>query len=165
MPRELRWAKDGPSQRAPETSVQRGNFSPKRKTGCPGRAFLVTSLAFERSDSPEGAKPNTSEHANAALNTNSKHRGHGVRLQIGSPRSGPCPQCFCLGLSVSAPLRRTRERLVSPPRASPFCQPPQKEPKSLAPAIRLFASRKVPSVLRSSRGPRRRAIPGPLPLS
>jgi hypothetical protein len=39
-----------------ECPVQRGNFSPKRKTGCPGQAFLVTSSAFGRSDSPEGAK-------------------------------------------------------------------------------------------------------------
>jgi len=30
---------DGPSTRAPETPMERGNFSPKRKTGCRGKTF------------------------------------------------------------------------------------------------------------------------------
>ncbi len=63
----------GLSTRA-DCPVQRGNFSPKRKTGCPGQAFLVTSSAFGRSDSPEGAKHRIRAHSEAAqeLPTRSK---------------------------------------------------------------------------------------------
>jgi len=62
-------------------------------------------------------------------------------------------------VGCSAPLRRAHGLLVSPPRATHFGKRP-KVGKGLAPAIRLFASRKVPSVLRSFRGPPRRAIHG-----
>ena len=68
MPRELRWARDGPSQRAPETPLQRGNFSPKRKTGCPGQDLWLLCVVWQ-SDSPEGAKQEASAHAEAAQNT------------------------------------------------------------------------------------------------
>jgi hypothetical protein len=43
-----------------------GIFRPKRKTGCPGQAFWLL-FGVWKSDSPEGAKPNTSAHAKAAL--------------------------------------------------------------------------------------------------
>ena len=65
MSRELRWARDGPSQRAPETSVERGNFSPKRKTGCPGQDLCLLWGVCQRR-SPEGAKQEARAHTGAA---------------------------------------------------------------------------------------------------
>ena len=58
-----------------------GIFRPKRKTGCPGQAFLVTSLAFERSNSPEGAKQKIRAHAEATQETKARgrHIADGVR--------------------------------------------------------------------------------------
>ncbi len=71
---------------------------------------------------------------------------------------------WAFGLGVSAPLRRVLRDFVSPPRASPFCQTTQKEPKGLAPSSgSRFAG--LPSLHRSFRGTRRRAIPGPTTLS
>ena len=65
MPREPRWARDGPSRRAPETSLERGNFSPRRKTGWRGKTFGY--FGSFQSDSPEEAKHRVHAYAEATL--------------------------------------------------------------------------------------------------
>jgi hypothetical protein len=101
-----------------------GIFRPKRKTGCPGQAFLVTSSAFGRSNSPEGAKHEARAHIEAALKHPSQRsttqtmergqasalptdRGHGPLLQKSelTCRSGPCPRPRAW--SAPATMRRT----------------------------------------------------------
>ncbi|WP_313466487.1 hypothetical protein, partial [Pseudomonas nitroreducens] len=60
-------ARDGPSWRAPETSVQRGYFSPQAKNRMEGQDLLVPFGAFAKRDSPEGAKQNLAAHTEATL--------------------------------------------------------------------------------------------------
>ncbi|MCP1627034.1 hypothetical protein J2T47_005803 [Pseudomonas nitroreducens] len=57
--------------RAPETSLQRGNFSPKRKTGCPGQDLCLLWVVCQ-SRSPEGAKHRVHAHTKATRNTRAK---------------------------------------------------------------------------------------------
>ncbi|HBX56142.1 MAG TPA: hypothetical protein DEH10_12255 [Pseudomonas sp.] len=51
MPREPRWARDGPSRRASGAMMERGKSSAARP-GCKGQDLLVTSGASARSDPP-----------------------------------------------------------------------------------------------------------------
>ncbi|RJG13179.1 hypothetical protein D3879_07910 [Pseudomonas cavernicola] len=55
MPREPRWARDGPSRRAPGATMERGN--PPQAGRMPGQALWVTFPAAGKSDSPSRAKP------------------------------------------------------------------------------------------------------------
>ncbi|RFQ26357.1 hypothetical protein D0N87_19725 [Pseudomonas sp. ATCC 13867] len=52
MSRERRWAMDGPSTRAPETSMERGNPG-EAGAGCRGKRFGYF-LAFEKVTRPRG---------------------------------------------------------------------------------------------------------------
>ncbi len=78
---------DGPSTRAPETSMERGNFSPKRKTGCRGRPF--GSFWGPKTDSPEGAKQKVSSHTEAAQ----KHPNESVADKVRSYEE-PTPHIY-----------------------------------------------------------------------
>ncbi len=83
--------------RAPETALRRGNFSPKRKTGCPGQDLCLLWAGRPsvvcQSRSPEGAKPNASAHTDAAqkrpkaMHANS---ANSAPKQWAGTMAGPC---------------------------------------------------------------------------
>ncbi|MBB4861939.1 hypothetical protein HNP46_000776 [Pseudomonas nitritireducens] len=80
MSRERCRARDGPSARAPETPFQRGNFSPKRKTGCRGKTFAY--FGSLQSRSPEGAKHRLRARTEATQNTQPKSIADKVRSYV-----------------------------------------------------------------------------------
>ncbi|RBA60373.1 hypothetical protein DQ403_06600 [Stutzerimonas zhaodongensis] len=53
MPRERRWAMDGPSPRAPGTSPERGKSSAARP-GCRGKRFCLLFPRLEKVSRPAG---------------------------------------------------------------------------------------------------------------
>ncbi|WP_253454152.1 hypothetical protein, partial [Pseudomonas nitroreducens] len=63
-------------------------FRPKRKTGCPGQAFLVTSSAFGRSDSPEGAKYDIRARTEAAQKNERQRSQRRITLARYAPYRG-----------------------------------------------------------------------------
>jgi hypothetical protein len=153
MSRERCRARDGPSTRAPGTPKNRGYFSRSGKPDGRGEPFGYFS-AFGKVTRPRGRNRKSARTPKRRLPLDQKQGAFRPKNQT----------LRCVGIDVPRRIGMHVEiwfRLS----ASPFCQTPQKEPKSLAPDIRFFASRKIPSLKRSFRGTPRRAIPGPSRLS
>ena len=118
MPRETRWARDGPSRRAPGAMMERGNPA-AGGAGCRGQAFLVTFSATGKSNPPSRAELMFQQTRKRAAARNQQHQANAQGI---SP--SPLPLSHS-GEGFRAPNHSRSENLSPPSRLAPILTPPR----------------------------------------